>query len=211
MKKDFQKVSGLLSKVALVLVTLSAATGSFANEAQGLQAEVPAQGRASLTVEDLQTLLGLKTRDPSSQVAVQEQDVLATAPIFQVKMSAAEKALVSKAINSLKMERVKLAKKLEQEKASKVNELRAERRAIQISRTHSTDKNASLSQNLFSSLLAEANAEAGVESALSDFDQNNSVELQFAVSADGTRSVLAIKLGSKMLWNGDSNSMLASR
>lgn len=211
MKKDFQKVSGLLSKVALVLVTLSAATGSFANEAQGLQAEVPAHGRASLTVEDLQTLLGLKTRDPSSQVAEQQQDVAATAPIFQVKMSAGEKALVSQAINSLKMERVKLAKKLEQEKASKVNELRAERRAIQISRTHSTDKNASLSQNLFSSLLAEANAEAGVESALADFDQNNSVELQFAVSAEGTRSISAIKLGTKMLWNGASNSMIASR
>jgi hypothetical protein len=212
MKKEFQKTAGLLSKVALVLATLSAAQVTFANEANGLQAEVPAQGRASLTVEDLQTLLGLKTRDPSSQVQMQEQDVLASAPTFQIKMTGEEKARISKAISTLRMERVALAKKLEKSKAEEVNELRAKRRNIQISRTRSSEEDSSLGQNLFSSLLAEANAEAGVGSALSDFDHNNAVEIQFAAQADGSREVSAIKLGNRVVWTETlNNSVVASR
>ncbi len=212
MKKEFQKTAGLLSKVALVLATLSAAQSSFANEANGLQAEVPAHGRASLTVEDLQTLLGLKTRDPSSQVQMQEQDVLASAPIFQIKMTGEEKARISKAISTLRMERAALAKKLEKSKAEEVNALRAKRRNIQISRTRSSEEDSSLGQNLFSSLLAEANAEAGVGSALSDFDQNNAVEIQFAAGAGGSREISAIKLGSRTLWSDNlDTSVVASR
>ncbi|MEO5666729.1 MAG: hypothetical protein ABIR96_01585 [Bdellovibrionota bacterium] len=212
MKKDFQKKAGLLSKVALVLVSFSFAQASFASQTQGLQAEVPAHGRANLTVEDLQTLLGLKTRDPSSQVQMQEQDVVASAPIFKFKMSGEEKARIAKAISSLGMERAQLAKKLEQAKMTQVEALRASRRKIQISRTRSVEGDSSLSQNLFTSLLAEANAEAGVDSALSDFDQNNTVEVQFSANTEGSRSISAIKLGSKVLWSdAASDAMVASR
>jgi len=202
MKKDFQKAAGILSKVALVLAGLSVAQASFANQAQGLQAEVPAHGRATLTIEDLQTLLGLKTRDPSSQAQMQAQDVLASAPIFQLEMTSEEKARIARELAALKIKRAALAQTLEEQKMAQVNELRAQRRNIQISRTRSGKEDSSLGKNLFSSLLAEANAEAGVETALSEFDQKNTVEVQYSVSSEGSRSVSAIKLGAKTLWAG---------
>jgi hypothetical protein len=143
---------------------------------------------------------------------MQEQDVLASAPICQIKMTGEEKARISTAISALRMERVALAKKLEKSKAEEVNALRAKRRNIQISRTRSSEEDSSLGQNLFSSLLAEANAEAGVGSALSDFDHNNAVEIQFAAHADGSREVSAIKLGSRVVWTETlDNSVVASR
>ena len=212
MKKDFQKASGLLSKVALVLVVVSSAQ-IFANQTEGLQAEVPAQGRATLTTEDLQTLLGIKTRDPSSsEEQMQEQEALASAPTFDVKISGEEKARIAKALSKVSVERAKLAQKLEEQKAAQVKELRKQRRNIQISRTRSSNDTTALGQNLFTSLLAEANAEAGVDSALNNFDQNNAVEIQFVVKSDGSREILVIKLGAEFVWNQNaSNSMLATR
>lgn len=199
-----------MSKVAFVLVALSSAQ-SLNAQAEGLQAEVPAQGRATLTTEDLQTLLGIKSRDPSSQVQMQEQDAVASAPIFNVNMTGEEKARIAKALSKLSVERAQLAQKLESEKAAQVKELRQQRRNIQISRTRTSEDNASLGQNLFSSLLAEANAEAGVDSALANFDQNNAVEIQFAVKADGSREVSVIKVGSQQVWADASMSVVAAR
>jgi hypothetical protein len=201
MKKELQKTARLLSKAALVFATLSAAQLSMASEAQGLQVEVPVHGRATLTVEDLQTLLGIQTRDPSSQAQMQQQDAVASAPIFQVQLSDAERKGVARIIQKLKMERMELAQKLEKEKADQVEKLRTERRKIQISRTRSSEENSSLGQNLFVSLLAEANVEAGMDSALTDFDQKNGVEILFEVDTSGQRKVSAVKISGTTVWS----------
>jgi|GEM_PF-2363859 len=222
MKTDLQKMIGDLSKVALVAGFLFSAlassqcfatgTSTEAEQVMELQAEVPAQGRATLTAEDLQTLLGLKSRDPSSKGLNQKQDVSDSAATFNVSISSKEKARIIHALRELEIERSAYKTELEDLRAAEINTLRDTRRKIQLSRTHAVKEDTRLGRDLFNSLLAEANAEASVEESLKQFDAENAIEIQFSLSKQGERAVAAIKLGSKLVWETQQgDSMLAKR
>jgi hypothetical protein len=224
MKKDPQKIVRNLSKLALVggfLFSAQYTEQSFAMDAketiQELQVEVPAQGRATLTVEDLQTLLGLKARDPSSKGLTQTQDVAGSAAtfhisLFHIALTNQEKARVIQALRQLKIERSRYQKEVEVLSQAEINTLRAQRRQIQLSRTHALKEDAKLGRDLFDSLLSEANAKASAEEAMKEFDRTHSIEIQYTTSANGERNVGAIKVGSKLIWETfNTESMVAQR
>lgn len=212
MKKDFQSIVGNLSKVALAAGILFSAQ-SFAMKAEQvleLQAEVPAQGRATLTVEDLQTLLGLKSRDPSSKGLNQQQDVVDSAATFNMSISEKEKGRIIREISKLSIKRDQLMNELSANADAEVNSLRQKRRAIQLSRTRAASDDTKFGRQLFSSLLAESNAKASVNEALKEFDRTHAIEIQYSLNSDGQRNVAAIKLGTQLVWqNTNSDQMLA--
>ncbi|NCN40401.1 hypothetical protein GW916_04040 [bacterium] len=192
--------AGGLMCCALISSTVGADDGAESNDKK-LMVELPAQGRAFLTAEDLQTLLGIRSRDPSSQEAEQSQEVTVAAPSFYFDLNEREKAQVAKVINKVRVERSQLEKDLQQQSKTQKESLRSQRKNIQMSRIKTGEAgHQKLGRDLFASLLAEANAEAGVETALKKFDEKHRIEIQFIIQEDGQKAIAAIKLGRDLVW-----------
>ncbi len=183
-----------------ILSSTAGADGAESNQ-EKFKVELPAQGRAFLTAEDLQTLLGIKSRDPSSQEAQQSQEVTAVAPSFYFSLSDSEKIEVTKVINRVRSERIKLEQELKTSSESEKAKLRNQRKQIQMSRIKAGEEgHTKLGRALFASLLAEANTEAGVQEALKNFDEKHQIEIQFVITETGNKIIAAIKLGRDMVW-----------
>jgi hypothetical protein len=102
------------------------------------------------------------------------------------------------------MKRADLEEELRNSSLEKKAQLREKRRNIQLSRVKTGEEgHQRLGRQLFSSLLAEANAEARVDAALKAFDQQHSVEIQFVVSPEGQKEISAIKIGTDTVWTSD--------
>ena len=193
----------LMAGSLLCFAALSSTAGAEGAESNGkLTVELPAQGRAFLTAEDLQTLLGIKSRDPSSKEAGQSQDVTVSAPSFYFSLSASEKTQVARVISKVRMDRTKLEKNLKEKSKTTKQALRNKRKSIQLSRVKTGENGHNkLGRDLFASLLAEANAEAGVEAALKNFDERHQIEIQFIIDEAGQKTIAAIKLGREIVWS----------
>jgi len=206
MKTDFQRNLGKVVALASLFVSISAFAGSESLTTDRLDA-AGAHGRATLTVEDLKTLLGVDTRDPSSasragaQVARSNQDVSNGASKLLVKLSDQEKATMAKLIQQIEIQKAELVARVKNETDSKKAALRKSRQEIQHSRLAvGKDKDSALGKNLFESLLAEANLEAHASNSVVDFDVAHMIQLEFEERAEG-RLVQNISFGGKTVWS----------
>jgi hypothetical protein len=219
MKKDLQKLSTMLGCL-MVIATFGmnsavaadlSKDGGLASTTQGQMDLAQAQGRATLTVEDMKTLLGVDSRDPSSQ-GTRKQEASASAHSIKVRLNKGEKARMAADLQKIEMERVRLESELQAELQGKVAKVRAERRQIQASRMNAAPGNEqNFSRQLFDSLLVEANLEARAQKSLADFDRKNAVSVEY-VQAGSARQVEKIWIGSAVVWaSAKTDSVLAAR
>jgi hypothetical protein len=204
MKKDFLKNAGRILALGSLVVSMNAFAGSEA--VTGHSDVVGARGRATLTVEDLKTLLGVETRDPSSasrmeaKVARSEQEASDGAYRLIADLSANEKAKLASLIQKIEVEKAELLDRVEKDTKGKTAELRKSRRAIQVSRLGvGESRDSVLGKSLFESLLAEANLQARASNEVASFDSAHRIELDFEERA-GARYVQTIHFGGKTVW-----------
>jgi hypothetical protein len=211
MKKDLLMLSkklGCLMVVATFGMNISVAH-AVSNESHTEVAQ--AQGRALLTVEDMKTLLGVDSRDPSSQ-GTRKQEATASAHPIHVSLNEGEKARVARDLSKIEIERVRIEAELQAQLDSKIATVRAERRQIQAQRLNAAGANEQkLSRQLFDSLLVEANLEARAKNTLADFDRKNAVSVDY-VQAGNTRQVEKIWIGGAVVWSSPvSDKIIAAR
>lgn len=211
MKTEFQNLkTRKVTKILGACFLLAGCLSAMSTEAQSMDAQtsaeiaIPTQGRALLTAEGLQTLLGIKSRDPSSRGAESSQEVTAPAASFKYALSNAEIKQIATTLNEIRMDRAILEDKLRKEAEEKTEALRKKRKQIQLSRVKSGEKgHQQLGRQLFASLLAEANHEASVEAALKNFDNTHRVEIQYVQSTEGEKEILAIRVGRDTVWSDE--------
>ncbi len=206
---EVSKVTRCLSGTGLFLFVLFA-QGSFAGNAKHVAKhensgkEFSAQiGRASLTVEDLKTLLGQSTRDPSSQDGEQKQDVTAPSNPLKITLDRASARRLARVLAELEIKRIDFERKVTGESEAEIERLRSERTKIQTSRLSSTEsKDAKLSRDLFDSFLSEANSKAKIEDAMLQFDQAHLVSIDF-LETEEYKSVQTIYIGEDLAWSAE--------
>jgi hypothetical protein len=174
---------------------LGAAQGSSRNE---LRAHV---GRASLTVEDLKTLLGRKTRDPSSQAGAVKKDVTVPANPLKLTLDSHSVRKLARTLAELEMKRIQFEEQVTTDATNEIEKIRQERRKIQTSRISSTaNRDPKLSRDLFDSFLSEANFKAKIEAALRQFDEQHMISIEFLEGADA-KTIEAIYIGDQLAWS----------
>ena len=169
-------------------------------------------GRAQLRIEDLKTLLGLSTCDPSSADAPSDRkEAVDGLPHFFLSLSKYESNALSRKVHSVEAARSMLQAQVLKETELKKMELRKARREIQMSRMSAQpDKEAALGKALYESILAESNLEAQLKTRLEAFDASNAILLEF-VELSGSRHIEAIHIGSTQVWSSDSNLSVAQK
>ena len=212
MKKELQKAT-LAWAVASVLACGSQLSQAQLSSTEGAHSAT-AKGRAVLTVEDLKTLLGLKTRDPSSASATHSQlnqDDSAGMYSLNIQLSSVERARLTKKVSEIEAAREQLVAKTDQEVAKKKTEIRAKRHKIQSSRTSSAGvSELAASKKLFESLIQEGNLETIKARKLAEFNSANVFVVEFEDSISG-REVQSISVGQSKVWTNSSHAKVAAR
>jgi hypothetical protein len=190
-------VVALATSVHAGNAAFGAGNGSSRNE---LQAQI---GRASLTVEDMKTLLGRKTRDPSNEAGTVKTDVAVPANPLKLTLDSKSVRKLARSLAELEMKRIQLEDKLGEEAKLEIEKLRDARRTIQTSRISSAaEKDPQLSRDLFDSFLSEANSKVKIEEALQQFDEQHMITIEFAENADA-KSIEAIYVGDELAWSSN--------
>lgn len=198
MKKDLL-FSGVIVIGAFLNLDFARADSSLSRNESVVAASGPT--RALLMVEDLKTLLGLGSRDPSSRTSSLEQDApAAQAAFFSINISQVEKGRLSRKIAQIENKRSILKQRLEKQLATKRAQLQVQRRELQVQRI-STDnsRDTELAKRLFNSLIEEANLEATLTRELNDFDVSHKIQIEY-LEDSGTRRVTILRMGSNTLW-----------
>ena len=188
----------------VVVLALSVQAGTAAlgaghrSSGNGLQAQV---GRASLTVDDMKTLLGRETRDPSNEAGTVQTDVAVPANPLKLTLDSKSARKLARTLAELELKRIELEDKLGAESKVEVEKLREARRTIQTSRISSaSEKDPQLSRDLFDSFLSEANSKVKIQEALQHFDEQHMITIEF-VEANSSKSIEAIYVGEELAWS----------
>lgn len=200
------RMVGRKAAVAAVFAALLSAHRAFASSTDGapsptIRQEAGAQGRAFITVDDLKTLLGLVARDPSAVESRSNKDESTDSFDFILALSPSQKKALANSIRRIEVKRAEVASLVEKQAAEQRQELRQKRRSLQLSRlSSSSKKDSEIGQNLFESVLSEANNEARAAQELERFDAEHVVAIDFH-TVDSTRVAQAISIGDSMIWN----------
>ncbi len=175
--------------VSTILVTLSLLAGGAVAFAQNT--------KATVSLHDLKLILDLSGRTPTAQdVEINTKQNFT----MNINISARDRQSLHKLLVKLDSERVKLEQEIAQEQEKTKSEIAQKRKQIQARRISGSQSDSLIAQELFNSVLAEANMKARAQKALEEFDNDNQIALQL-IETNGSKTIAMIQIGNDVVWN----------